>query len=325
MYPSDQKSVVVGGEVFDLQPNEVSISYKEWCNILGCGMKPCRKYFDHLEASGVIHRRILKVSQRTRTVFVLGERKRGTQGNADEQRGLRGFIVPFSEYKGERRGTLMNKGLQRCLDEKNIKTKGERRGTLMDKGIEEDILSKIKNKKVIELLKEHPETISRNLTRWFNAYEKRQKAKESDKATSSYPEFSDCVDLYYKFFQNRFGNAPMIDAKFGRSLNAIISAIRTSINNSTSIITPPEHIPIRVTDAFNKILSEWDQYSDFIKNNPTIEAIKGNYNKILSELKQINNGKSTTGKETIAEKRSAIERNYFENLLGKAKARSEEN
>lgn len=291
-FQNKKSSVKLGYVTFPLMENEICIGYQEWSQYLGCSIYSCREFFNHLEKEKIMSRRQIGSPPKYKTVYTLFR----TLPNAHEQRASRGSNVKNEVKNSEPYRTLMDTGVSEV-------------------SLAEQILSKITNPKAIQLLKDHPEIISRNLTRWFDGYEKRKKKSEEQDFKSAYPEYASCVDEYWKFFKSRHNdNTPLIDFKFGRNMNDIISAIRTSIKNQKTI-TPEVEIPDRVLNAWRKILYEWDNYSDFIKNDTTLAGIKGKYDKIINELTLINNGKHA--KPTKSDKRKQAEFEWASNNIGR--------
>lgn len=100
------------------------------------------------------------------------------------------------------------------------------------------------------------------------------KRPEKLKKESDFPEYQECLNLYFEFFEKITGVKPMFKSKDGKALKELIVHFR-----------PMAKEGFTVSDGFRYIFSNWNKLDSYTQNQTDISKISYNLNSIITQFK----------------------------------------
>lgn len=108
---------------------------------------------------------------------------------------------------------------------------------------------------------------------------------EPDKVPKVTSLYTACMDVYAKWFEERFSIGPKIDGQQGKALKDLISYITTQVKKKPEIILTDPEIELRVKNNWQWILDNWDKLEEFYQKKTKLSEISSNIQNIIVQIK----------------------------------------
>lgn len=121
---------------------------------------------------------------------------------------------------------------------------------------------------------------------------------EPDKVPKVTSLYTACMEIYAKWFEERFSIGPKIDGQQGKALKDLISYITAQVKKKPEIILD-EPIDFRVKNNWQWILDNWDKLEEFYQKKTKLSEISSNIQNIIVQIKNPKkNGKQNHQQQT---------------------------
>lgn len=97
--------------------------------------------------------------------------------------------------------------------------------------------------------------------------------------------YTSCMDIYAKWFEERFTISPKIDGQQGKALKDLISYITTQVKKKPETVLSEIDIEDRVKQNLQWIFDNWDKLEEFYQKKTKLSEISSNIQNIIIQIK----------------------------------------
>lgn len=141
------------------------------------------------------------------------------------------------------------------------------------------------------------------------------KKNEPEKITKVSSLYTDCMEIYAKWFESRFTIGPKIDGQQGKALKDLISYITTQVKKKPETVLSESDVEERVKQNLQWIFDNWDKLEVFYQQKTKLSEISSNIQNIIVQIKNPKqNGNQSHTKTNNNLSGTPIWRKGFENV-----------